>query len=125
MWTYKTLHPMATELAQVSVGRSAVVHRTGPHGLPLRDVVPAADRERLEPWLGKTPGQIEWMEQRVGRYPFENYGVLIARAKTGFELETQTLSLFEHGLFAGRATPSGTWSPSWSTSSPTSGSATA
>ncbi|WP_371676351.1 M1 family metallopeptidase [Streptomyces sp. NBC_01276] len=105
VWTYKTLHPMATELAQVSVGRSAVVHRTGPHGLPLRDVVPAADRERLEPWLGKTPGQIEWMEQRVGRYPFENYGVLIARAKTGFELETQTLSLFEHGLFAGEGYP--------------------
>ncbi|MGW0389778.1 M1 family metallopeptidase [Streptomyces sp. NPDC003042] len=104
-WTYRTLHPMATELAQVSVGRSAVVHRTGPHGLPLRDVVPAADRERLEPWLKKTAGHIEWMEQRVGRYPFENYGVLIARAKTGFELETQTLSLFEHGLFTGEGYP--------------------
>lgn len=102
-WTYRTLHPMATELAQVSVGRSAVLHRTGPHGLPLRDVVPAADRERLEPWLAKTAGHVAWMEERVGRYPFENYGVLIARAKTGFELETQTLSLFEHGLFAGEA----------------------
>ncbi|MBT2451482.1 M1 family metallopeptidase [Streptomyces sp. ISL-43] len=100
-WTYRTLHPMATELAQVSVGDSAVVHGTGPHGLPLRDVVPAADRERLDPWLKKTAGHIEWMEARVGRYPFENYGVLIAKATTGFELETQTLSLFESGLFAG------------------------
>lgn len=100
-WTYRTLHPMATELAQVSIGDSAVVHGTGPHGLPLRDVVPAADRERLEPWLKKTAGHIEWMEARVGRYPFENYGVLIAKARTGFELETQTLSLFESGLFAG------------------------
>ncbi|RPF45079.1 peptidase M1-like protein [Streptomyces sp. Ag109_G2-6] len=102
-WTYRTLHPMATELAQVSIGRSAVLQRTGPHGLPLRDVVPVADRQRLEPWLRKTAGHIEWMEQRVGRYPFENYGVLIARARTGFELETQTLSLFENGLFAGEA----------------------
>lgn len=100
-WTYRTLHPMATELAQVSLGTSAVVHGTGPHGLPLRDVVPAADRERLEPWLKKTAGHIEWMEARVGRYPFENYGVLIAKARTGFELETQTLSLFESGLFTG------------------------
>ncbi|MFE9562762.1 M1 family metallopeptidase [Streptomyces sp. NPDC006487] len=100
-WTYRTLHPMATELAQVSIGDSAVVHRTGPHGLPLRDVVPAADRERLEPWLKKTAGHIEWMEARIGRYPFENYGVLIAKARTGFELETQTLSLFESALFAG------------------------
>jgi aminopeptidase N len=96
---------MATELAQVSVGDSAVVHRTGPHGLPLRDVVPAADRRRLEPWLSKTPGHIAWMEERVGPYPFENYGVLIARATTGFELETQTLSLFEHGLFGGDGFP--------------------
>ncbi|MFG2298019.1 M1 family metallopeptidase [Streptomyces sp. NPDC048603] len=98
-WTYRTLHPMATELAQVSIGDSAVVRRTGPHGLPLRDVVPAADRERLEPWLKKTPGHLAWMEERVGRYPFETYGVLIANAATGFELETQTLSFFERGLF--------------------------
>lgn len=104
-WTYRTLHPMATELAQVSIGRSAVVHGTGPHGLPLRDVVPAADRQRLDPWLKKTAGHIAWMEERVGPYPFENYGVLIARATTGFELETQTLSLFEHSLFSGEGYP--------------------
>ncbi|MCB5182997.1 M1 family metallopeptidase [Streptomyces antimicrobicus] len=104
-WTYRTHHPMATELAQVSVGDSAVVRRTGPHGLPLRDVVPAADRTRLEKWLAKTPGQVEWMEQRVGRYPFETYGVLIARASTGFELETQTLSLFERSIFTDTGYP--------------------
>ena len=44
-WTYRTAHPMATELAQVSIGRSTVLERTGPHGLPVRDVVPAADRQ--------------------------------------------------------------------------------
>ncbi|WP_079250521.1 M1 family metallopeptidase [Streptomyces amritsarensis] len=104
-WTYRTRHPMATELAQVSVGRSAVVHGTGPHGLPLRDVVPAEDRQRLDPWLKKTAGHIAWMEERVGRYPFENYGVLIARATTGFELETQTLSLFESSLFSSEGYP--------------------
>ncbi|WP_159773753.1 M1 family metallopeptidase [Streptomyces sp. HM190] len=98
-WTYRTAHPMATELAQVSIGRSAVVRRSGPDGLPVRDVVPAKDRERLEPWLEKTPAQIAWMERKVGRYPFETYGVLIAEAQTGFELETQTLSLFERELF--------------------------
>ncbi|MYX99423.1 M1 family peptidase [Streptomyces sp. SID486] len=98
-WTYRTQHPMATELAQVSIGRSAVVHRDGPHELPLRDVVPAADRKALEPWLAKTPDQVAWLESKVGRYPFETYGVLMAQASTGFELETQTLSLFEKQLF--------------------------
>ncbi|MFF9086505.1 M1 family metallopeptidase [Streptomyces sp. NPDC014991] len=104
-WTYRTRHPMATELAQVSIGRSAVVHRAGPHGLPLRDVVPAADRKALEPWLARTPDQIAWMESKVGRYPFETYGVLMAQADTGFELETQTLSLFEKDLFTKPAYP--------------------
>ncbi|MEV4230939.1 M1 family metallopeptidase [Streptomyces bobili] len=104
-WTYRTLHPMATELAQVSIGRSAVLHREGPHGLPLRDVVPAKDREALEPWLEKTPDQIAWMESKVGPYPFETYGVLVADTVTGFELETQTLSLFEKGLFTEPAYP--------------------
>ncbi|MEV0255556.1 M1 family metallopeptidase [Streptomyces sp. NPDC050732] len=98
-WAYRSHHPMATELAQVSIGRSTVVHREGPHGLPVRDVVPTKDRKVLERWLKKTPGQIGWMEQKVGRYPFEVYGILVAQARTGFELETQTLSLFERDIF--------------------------
>ncbi|MEV7289467.1 M1 family metallopeptidase [Streptomyces sp. NPDC093252] len=103
--TYRTRHPMATELAQVSIGRSTVLHRTGPHDLPVRDVVPTQYREQLEPWLKKTPAQISWMEDRVGPYPFETYGLLMADAATGFELETQTLSLFERGLFMEPAYP--------------------
>lgn len=102
-WTYRTRHPMATELTQVSIGRSSVAHREGPHGLPLRDVVPTKDRELLEPWLKKTPDQIAWMESKVGPYPFETYGLLMAQAQTGFELETQTLSLFERALHGARA----------------------
>ncbi|MEV7871313.1 M1 family metallopeptidase [Streptomyces sp. NPDC088124] len=102
---YRTRHPMATELAQVSIGDSAVVRRQGPGDLPVRDVVPAADREVLEPWLKKTPDQIRWMEAQVGTYPFETYGLLIAGADTGFELETQTLSLFERSLFTGSVYP--------------------
>ncbi|MGW0119996.1 M1 family metallopeptidase [Streptomyces sp. NPDC003327] len=104
-WTYRTHHPMATELAQVSIGRSTVLHRTGPHGLPVRDVVPTADRELMEPWLRRTPGHLEWMEAQVGPYPFETYGVLVADAHTGFELETQTLSLFERRIFTEPAFP--------------------
>jgi aminopeptidase N len=97
--TYRTSHPMATELAQVSIGHSAVLHREGPHGLPIRDVVPAVDKAKLERWLKKTPAHIAWMERQVGTYPFETYGVLIAGADTGFEMETQTLTLFERSLF--------------------------
>ncbi|MFG2532229.1 M1 family metallopeptidase [Streptomyces sp. NPDC048516] len=104
-WTYRTTHPMATELAQVSIGKSSVVLRHGPHGLPIRDVVPTADRRALAPWLAKTPAQVAWMERKVGPFPFEAYGVLIASARTGFELETQTLSLFEKAMFTSDRLP--------------------
>ncbi|MFE1774125.1 M1 family metallopeptidase [Streptomyces sp. NPDC059008] len=104
-WTYRTGHPMATELAQVSIGKSSVLLRNGPHGLPIRDVVPTVDRHQLEKWLARTPDQLSWMERRLGPYPFEAYGVLIADARTGFELETQTLSLFEKSLFTNPQLP--------------------
>ncbi|CAM5281947.1 Aminopeptidase N OS=Streptomyces griseomycini OX=66895 GN=FHS37_002457 PE=3 SV=1 [Streptomyces griseomycini] len=124
-WTYRTGHPMATELAQVSIGRSTVLRRTGPHGLPLRDVVPAEHRAELEPWLAKTSGQISWMEDKVGRYPFETYGLLMADASTGFALETQTLPLFERELFTDPARPEWYVESVMVHSWPTSGSATA
>ncbi len=104
-WVYRTLHPMATELAQVAIGRFAVPERTGPRGLQVRDVVPAEDQKALEAWTAKTPEHLAWMEKKVGPFPFENYGVLMAQASTGFELETQTLSLFERDLFTKPAFP--------------------
>lgn len=106
VWTYRMAHPMATELAQVSIGRSTVVRSAGPHGLPLRHVVPVKQREKLQPWLDRTPRQISWLERHAGRYPFENYGILSAEAQTGFELETQTLSLFENDVFVSPDYPS-------------------
>ncbi|MFE9393370.1 M1 family metallopeptidase [Streptomyces sp. NPDC006784] len=105
VWTYRSGHPMATELAQVSIGRSAVVRSTGPHGLALRHVVPARQRKALEPVLNETSRQISWMERRAGKYPFETYGVLAADADFGFALETQTLSLFEQNLLSSRQVP--------------------
>ncbi|MBO8189053.1 M1 family metallopeptidase [Streptomyces spirodelae] len=105
VWTYRMRHPMATELAQVSIGRNTVVHSAGPHGLPLRHVVPTGQRKALEPVLNETSRQIVWMERRAGKYPFENYGLLVAEARTGFELETQTLSLFEQQLLSSRKYP--------------------
>ncbi|WP_329185337.1 M1 family metallopeptidase [Actinacidiphila glaucinigra] len=103
-WNYRTVHVMATELAQVSVGRSTVLRRTGPGGLPLRDVVGTADpdRAKLEKRLALTAGQIAWMEEQVGPFPLETYGILSADTVTGFELETQTLSLFERRVLLSR-----------------------
>ncbi|MGW0086576.1 M1 family metallopeptidase [Streptomyces sp. NPDC003393] len=97
---YRGEHPMATDLMQISLGDSKILHRQGPHGLPMRDVVPSSDVAALEPWLEKTPGQISWMEKQLGvAFPFETYGLLITGTHIGAELETQTLPIFEENLF--------------------------
>ncbi|MFF4584949.1 M1 family metallopeptidase [Streptomyces sp. NPDC001388] len=99
-YTYRSRSPIATELVQITVGDYVVKQRQGPHGLPLRDVVPVARAEALEPALALTPGLVEWLEQRLGAYPFETYGLLPCNSDdpAAFDftgLETQTLTLYK------------------------------
>lgn len=98
-YTYRSREPMATELVQITVGDYVIKDRQGPHGLPLRDVVPAARAEALEPALALTPKLVEWIEARLGAYPFETYGLLPCNSDApepfGFTgLETQTLTIY-------------------------------
>ncbi|MFI6447150.1 M1 family metallopeptidase [Kitasatospora sp. NPDC050543] len=97
---YDSREPMATELVQVSVGSYTVQERRGPGGLPLRDVVPTTRAAALAPALALIPGQLEWIEQRLGDFPFEMYGLMPADTDdpAAFDftgLETQTLTLYK------------------------------
>jgi aminopeptidase N len=100
-YTYVTRSPMPTELVQISVGDFDVVDRgTTPGGAELRDVVPKARLADLEPALELTKGQLGWLEERLGSYPFEAYGLLPVNsdATDAFDftgLETQTLTLYK------------------------------
>ncbi|MFF3749348.1 M1 family metallopeptidase [Streptomyces sp. NPDC002018] len=98
--TYRSRDPLATELIQVTVGDYQVVERQGPSGLRLRDVVPTARAAALEPALSLTPGQLTWLERRLGAFPFEAYGILPANTDdpNAFDftgLETQTLTIYK------------------------------
>ncbi|MGW4895313.1 M1 family metallopeptidase [Kitasatospora sp. NPDC004240] len=92
-WSYESGDPVSTQLVQVAIGRYSLLTGTGPHGLPLRDAVPTDLVERVEPYRRLTPGHLDWLEQRLGRYPFGTYGILVAHTDLGVALETQTLSL--------------------------------
>ncbi|WP_405887828.1 M1 family metallopeptidase [Streptomyces longwoodensis] len=97
--TYRSRSPIATELVQITVGDYVIKERSGPHGLPLRDVVPKARAEALEPALSLTPGLVEWIEDRLGAFPFETYGLLpcnsdLAEPFDFTGLETQTLTIY-------------------------------
>jgi len=135
--TYVSAHPMATELLQVVVGKYTVVERTGTRGQELRDVVPTAGAAALEPALALTPGQLDWLEGRLGPFPLDTYGLVPVDSDdppnfdfTG--LETQTLTLYRptylvqperniaphmmhelvHSWFGNSVTPR-TWSDLW------------
>ncbi|WP_369250885.1 M1 family metallopeptidase [Streptomyces sp. R41] len=99
-YTYRSRFPIATELVQITVGDYTVKNRQGPNGLGLRDVVPTARASALEPALALTPGLLEWLEQRLGAFPFETYGLLPCNSDdpNAFDftgLETQTLTLYK------------------------------
>lgn len=99
-YSYRSRSPMAAELVQITVGDYVVKDRQGPHGLPLRDVVPTARAAALEPALSLTPGLVDWLEARLGAYPFETYGLLPCNSDdpNAFDftgLETQTLTLYK------------------------------
>ncbi|MFE2969087.1 M1 family metallopeptidase [Streptomyces sp. NPDC059340] len=92
-WTYDSEQPLATQLAQLAIGRFTFVDSTGPHGLPIRDVVPDDLVASTEQYRKLTADHIAWLEERLGPYPFSRYGLLVGDTDLGVALETQTLSL--------------------------------
>ncbi|WP_329535045.1 M1 family metallopeptidase [Streptomyces sp. NBC_01450] len=92
-WTYDSEQPLATQLAQLAIGRFTFVDSIGPHGLPIRDVVPDGLVASTEQYRKLTADHIAWLEERLGPYPFNRYGLLVGDTDLGVALETQTLSL--------------------------------
>jgi aminopeptidase N len=96
---YVQRQPMATELIQLAVGSYDVTNLGFHNGVFLRDVTAKPITARIQPLLGVTPGQLDWMRARVGSYPFDLYGSLVVEADLGFALETQTLELMDTSWF--------------------------
>ncbi|MER5519267.1 M1 family metallopeptidase [Streptomyces sp. NPDC002763] len=92
-WTYDSEEPIAAQLIQMAIGRFTVVDRTGPRGLPVRDVVPDGLVADTEADRALTPEHLAWLERRLGPYPFRRYGVLVGDTDLPVALETQSLSL--------------------------------
>jgi aminopeptidase N len=98
-WLYAQRQPMATELTQLAMGDLQITTPGRHPGTLLRDVTPTAITDELRPFLAREPSQMDWMEARVGRYPFDAYGSVVVRADLGFSLETQTLTIHPADLF--------------------------
>jgi aminopeptidase N len=98
-FVYVQRQPMATELLQLAVGQYDVTNVGFHSGVFLRDVTSKNITAQIQPLLGVTPAQIDYMQNAVGRYPFDLYGSLVVEADLGFALETQTLELMDTSWF--------------------------
>ncbi|MCX4668701.1 M1 family metallopeptidase [Streptomyces sp. NBC_01381] len=92
-WTYDSEQPLSTQLVQMAVGKFKLIDSKGPGGLPLRDVVPDALVEPTAEYRKLTPDHLTWLQERLGPYPFNRYGLLVGDTDLAVALETQTLSL--------------------------------
>lgn len=92
-WTYDSPTPVAGQLVQFAVGRYEILESAGPGGVRLRDAVPPGLVDATAANRALTPGHLDWLTQRLGAYPFDTYGLLVADTDLAVALETQTLSL--------------------------------
>jgi aminopeptidase N len=98
-WVYEAREPMASELIQLAFGNHTVKVRGFHRGIFLRDLAPTAELAALEPAFAREVDHLDYMIDRVGRYPFRSYGTFASDATFPFALETQTLSLYPDFLF--------------------------
>jgi aminopeptidase N len=110
-YVYLQRQPMATELVQLAVGRYATIDRGRPDGIIVRDGIAPSLSGLLADKLPTEIDHLQWMQGRVGDYPFDAYGSLVVDATLGFALETQTLSLYDKPWFDGTYGGRGIWEP--------------
>src|SRR3954451_22062735 len=108
---YLQRQPMATELIQLAVGHYETIDRGRHDGFPVRDVISPRLHALLADKLPTEIDHLDWMQDRVGDYPFDVYGSLVVDAALGFALETQTLSLYDRLWFDGTYGGRGVWEP--------------
>jgi aminopeptidase N len=103
-WTYDEKQPMASYLSEVAVGDYQVTTGAGPNGITLRNVVDSSDPSLAgdaAAAFAPTPDMISLFTSDFGPFPFDIYGGLVVNERSGFALETQTLSTFGSDLITG------------------------
>jgi aminopeptidase N len=113
-WKYESTDPLATELIQMAVGTDLqIIQRGTTAGVALRDVIPASQRDLVNPLLAEGPDQLRWAVAKIGKFPFRNYGNLVVDQLIGYSLETQTMSMSSNLLFRKDYLPGKTGEPSF------------
>jgi aminopeptidase N len=94
-YTFCTVDQIPTDTAVFAVGHFTETDAKGPNGLPLRSYVDSAKAEASKTFVNDIPGQVAWVEQQLGPYPYATYGVLGVGDGYFAAMENATLSTFD------------------------------
>ncbi|AJR18561.1 M1 family peptidase [Pimelobacter simplex] len=91
---WRMTDPMATYLAFFAAGDFVVEKGRSAAGIPFYNAVskqlPAGQRAQSVRMLRRTAGMTDWLQRRLGTYPFASTGGLVTGLDVGFALENQT-----------------------------------
>ncbi len=81
--------PMAPYLANIMAAPYDLIESQSPRGVPLRHYVPIGRRDELAPLLAISGPALDWLAERLGPYPFTQFGYTVV-GLPGASLEGQS-----------------------------------
>lgn len=79
--------PASTYLVTVAIGDYQRTQTTSASGVPIDFWTPRGDQRALTA-LKKAPAILDWIEKKLGPYPFDSLGYLIVPSQSGMETQT-------------------------------------
>ena len=92
--------PAASYLSTLAFGDYEQTELSGPRDIPIRIFTPRDTPEAAE-GPSTAPQAMEWLEQYIGPYPFDTFGILVVDSQSGMETQTMvTLGNSDYALSA-------------------------
>jgi aminopeptidase N len=93
IWTYEARDLMASYLVQIAIGDYELVEEGTVGGVTIRHAFHRSVATAARDATARTAEMIDVLDDVLGPYPFETYGVVAVDEPLGFALETQTLTI--------------------------------
>ena len=79
--------PAASYLVTVAIGEFELTRDTSASGVPITYWTPPGAKRGLRN-LRATPGALDWLEEKLGPYPFDSLGIVLVQSRSGMETQT-------------------------------------
>ncbi len=91
---YRISEPTTTYMPVLAFGRFDLIEGGQVGNVRIRNYLSPDTAPYYKPGLAKTADMIRYFNERLGPYPFREYGIITHDVTAGFALENQTLSSF-------------------------------